>query len=113
MQQNYREAYFAIENPDGTIEKICNISEIEDVEITAETNVVGNIFDDMSFTFEFHDNFNTIGRIFCVLNNVRKFKGMPMRRKRALKKAHKIAKQMQQDKNTAVNSSIELSKTIN
>lgn len=102
MQQNYREAYFAIENPDGTIEKICNISEIEDVEITVETNIVGNIFDDMSFTFEFHDNFNTIGRIFCVLNNVRKFNGMPMHRKRALKKAHKIAKQMQQDKLIAV-----------
>lgn len=113
MQQNYREAYFAIENPDGTIEKICNINEIKDVEMTVETTVVGNVIDDMSFTFKFHDNFNTIGRIFCVLNNVRKFKGMPMHRKRALKKAHKIAKQMQQDKNTTVNSAIEPFKAIN
>lgn len=102
MQQNCREFYFGIEEPDGTIRRICNIGEIKDVELTAETTVVGNLFDDLTLTFEFHDNFNTINRIFCVLNNVRKFKGMPMHRKRALKKAHKIAKRMQQDKLIAV-----------
>lgn len=106
MQQN-RDFYLGVLGSDGTIKRICNIGEIKDVELTAETTVVGNIFDDLTLTFEFHDNFNTIGRIFCVLNNVRKFKGMPMYRKRALKKAHKIAKRMQQDKLIAVDLSKE------
>lgn len=105
MQQNNKEFYFGIVEPNGTIRRICNIGEIKDVELSAEPaepTVVGNIFDDLTLTFEFHDNFNTIGRIFCVLNNDRKFKGMPMHRKIALKKAHKIAKRMQQDKLMAV-----------
>lgn len=102
MQQNNKEFYFGIVEQNGTIRRICNIGEIKDVELSAEPTVVENIFDDLTLTFEFHDNFNTIGRIFCVLNNVRKFKGIPMYRKRALKKAHKIAKRMQQDKLIAV-----------
>lgn len=111
MQQNNKEFYIGIVEPNGTTRRICNIGEIKDVELTAETaetTVVGNLFDDLTLTFEFHDNFNTINRIFCVLNNVRKIKGMPMHRKRALKKSSKNAKRMQQDKLIAVDLANEL-----
>ncbi len=101
MQQN-RDFYLGVEESDGTIKRICNINEIKDMELTVEATEVERLFSNAEFTFEIHDNFNIIGRIFCVLNNVRKFKGMPMHRKRAFKKAHKIAKRMQQDKLIAV-----------
>lgn len=97
MQQR-KDFYIGVEGPDKTVTRLCNIVEIKEVELTAEATEVEHLFSNAEFTFEIHDNFNRIGRIFCVLNNVRKFKGMPMHRKRAFKKAHKIAKRMQQDK---------------
>lgn len=114
MQQN-RNFKIGIERPDGTIEEWCDIGEIKEIELTAEVDQVDgtDYFKDATFTFDVSDNFNRIGRIFNVMNNVRKSRGIPMRRVKAFKKAHKIAKQMQQDKNTAVNSAIEPSKTIN
>lgn len=36
MQQNNKEFYFRIVEPNGTIRRICNIGEIKDVELSAE-----------------------------------------------------------------------------
>lgn len=91
MQQN-RNFKIAIERPDGTIEELCDIGEIKVVELTVEDDQVYGIdcFKDASFTFDVTNNFNRIGRIFNVLNNVRKYRGIPMRRVKAFKKSHKL-----------------------
>ena len=50
------------------------VDEIKEVELTVEDDQVDGIdyFKDATFTFDVTDNFNRIGRIFNVLNNVRK-----------------------------------------
>lgn len=91
MEQN-RNFKIGIERPDGTIEEWCDIGEIKEIELTAEVDQVDGIdyFKDTTFTFDVTDNFNRIGRIFNVLNNVRKYRGIPMKRVKAFKKSHKL-----------------------
>lgn len=91
MQQN-RNFKVGIKRSDGNIEELCDIGEIKEIELTAEDDKVDKIdyYKDFTFTFDITDNFNRIGRIFNVMNNVRKFRGIPMRRVKAFEKAHKL-----------------------
>lgn len=90
MQQN-RNFKIGIKRLDGTIELFGDICEIKEIELTAEVDQVEGIdyFKDATFTFNMTDNFNHIGRIFNVLNNVRKYRKIPMIRVKAFKKAYK------------------------
>lgn len=79
------------EGPDGKIVMLGDINSIEECELTVTENCVEDNCFSTTSSMEFECKFSQktgerLCRIFCIFNNERKRRGIPMRRKISLRK---------------------------